>query len=390
MVSSNLQQLGLADRWSSTEKVAILVGPNGSGKSRFLRELVLQLRGERSLAIISNTAHDRFSGLRGLNRIAAGKGSYSPKNIVKRALGRTMDRPDSRFYQIGSILEYCGYRPRFGFLVDANPDTAHVDPRDYLFDPNDYDAFVGFLRRHNPERIFWVDQGDPAYSFSLGREFGAILRGEENLRRVGRLRGIQVFLERNDGNVIELLNASSGELSLISSLVFLVSSLGEDPVVIIDEPENSLHPRWQREYIDKILAAVSYRNATIIIATHAPLILIGALGTAPEIVSVFHIQDGFPNALDMQEARASAANVEGVLWRAFDVITPASHFVSEEMVGIVTQVERGEITRDGAIARVNEMASKSFDGQQLKFFDAVLDLIGQVDRQRRGTDSKDG
>ncbi|WHS32061.1 hypothetical protein QLQ09_08835 [Brucella sp. NM4] len=72
------------------------------------------------------------------------------------------------------------------------------------------------------------------------------------------------------------------------------------------------------------------------------------------------------------------------------MITPASHFVSEEMVGIVTQVERGEITRDNAIARVNEMASNSFDSQQLKFFDAVRDLIGKVDRHIRKADRNDG
>jgi predicted ATPase len=386
----NLQQLGIADRWPSTEKVAILVGPNGSGKSRFLRELVLQLRAERNLAIISNTAHDRFAGLRGLNRIAAGRGSYSPKNIVKRAVGKTIGSPDSRFYQIGSILEYCGYRPRFGFLVDADPYTARLDPNDFLFDPNDYDAVVGFLRRHNPKEVLWVEQGESAYSFSLGREFGAILRSEESLRRLGRLRGIKVYLQRNDDQVIELLNASSGELSLISSLVFLVSTLGADPVIVIDEPENSLHPRWQREYVDKILAAASYRNATIIVATHAPLIVVGALGTVPDIVSVFQIRDGFPHTLDMQEAKTSAANVEGVLWRAFDVITPASHFVSEEMVGIVTQVERGEISHDNGISRVDDMASNSFDGQQLKFFDAVRDLIGQVDQRRRRADKSDG
>jgi energy-coupling factor transporter ATP-binding protein EcfA2 len=116
VASSNLQRLGLANQWPSAEKVAILVGPNGSGKSRFLRELALQIRGDRDLAIISNTAHDRFSGLRGLNRISAGRGNRSPKSIIKRAIGRTIDQPDSRFYQIGAILDYCGYRPRFGFI----------------------------------------------------------------------------------------------------------------------------------------------------------------------------------------------------------------------------------------------------------------------------------
>ncbi|WP_280952230.1 AAA family ATPase [Rhizobium anhuiense] len=224
----------------------------------------------------------------------------------------------------------------------------------------------------------------------MGREFGAILRSEESLRRQGRIRGIKVFLERHDGEIIEFLNASSGELSLISSLVFLISSIGQEPVILIDEPENSLHPRWQREYLEKILAAVSYRDATIIVATHAPLIVTGALGTLPDIVTVFQIRDGEPSALDLKEAKASAANVEGVLWRAFDVITPASHFVSEEMVGVVTVVEHGEITRDSAVALVNDMARNSFDEKQRQFFSAVRDLIGQVDAQRREAEKHDG
>ncbi len=105
MASSHLGALGLADRWPATEGVAILVGPNGSGKSRFLRELAIQIRGDRDIAIISNTAHDRFSGLRGFKRISAGRGSTSPKSIVKRAIGRTIDQSDSRFFQIGAILD---------------------------------------------------------------------------------------------------------------------------------------------------------------------------------------------------------------------------------------------------------------------------------------------
>nr|WP_244474825.1 AAA family ATPase [Rhizobium sp. Root1240] len=224
----------------------------------------------------------------------------------------------------------------------------------------------------------------------MSREFGAILRSEDSLRRLGRIRGIQVFLERHDGEVIELLNASSGELALISSLVFLISSIGQEPVILIDEPENSLHPRWQRQYLEKIVAAVFYRNATIVVATHAPLIVVGALGALPDIVSVFQVQNGEPSALNLKEAKDTAANVEGVLWRAFDVITPASHFVSEEMVGVVTRVERGEMTRDSAIALVNDMAIKSFDERQRKFFKAVEDLIGQVDEQLHGIDKSDG
>ncbi|WP_085026143.1 ATP-binding protein [Ensifer aridi] len=389
MVTYNLQRLGLSNHSGTSENVAILVGPNGSGKSRFLRELALEARSERDVAIISNTAHDRFSGLRGFKRISAGRGGRSPKSIIKRAIGKTIDQPDSRFYQIGAILEYCGYRPRFGFLVDIEPRTAYLDPKDYLFDPNDYDAVSSFLSRHNAKDVLWVDQGESALSFSFGREFGAILRNEDNLRRSNRIRGIQVFLQRHDGETIELLHASSGELALISSLVFLISSAGNEPLILVDEPENSLHPRWQREYLEKILAAVSYRNATIVVATHAPLIVIGALGMLPDVVSVYQILDGAPSALDIKEAKASTANVEDILWRAFDVITPASHFVSEAMVGVVTKVERGEVTRDSAIALVNEMARNSFDERQQRFFAAVRNLIRQIDAKRQDDGERD-
>jgi predicted ATPase len=108
------------------------------------------------------------------------------------------------------------------------------------------------------------------------------------------LRGIRVYLERADGGRIEIQHASSGQLSLISSLLFMIVHAGEAPVVIIDEPENSLHPNWQREYVDKVLAALEYRSPTVIIAAHAPLVVTGALVSNPTSVRVFVIREGVP------------------------------------------------------------------------------------------------
>jgi hypothetical protein len=35
-------------------------------------------------------------------------------------------------------------------------------------------------------------------------------------------------------------HASSGQLALISSLLFMITTVGENLIIIIDEPENSL------------------------------------------------------------------------------------------------------------------------------------------------------
>src|SRR5688500_4727550 len=114
-----LELLGAANLKPTKEHVAILVGPNGSGKSNFLRALAEQVRPYRNLAVISNTAYDRFSGMRGIKRISASRSGRSPKGVIKLAVAESVDQPDSRFYNTGAILDYCGYQPRFGFRVQG-------------------------------------------------------------------------------------------------------------------------------------------------------------------------------------------------------------------------------------------------------------------------------
>lgn len=374
-----------------SEQVAILVGPNGAGKSHFLRRLASDLRYSRNVAVICNTAYDRFSGMRGITRISANRSARSPKTVVKLAVADTLDREDGRFYQIAKILEHCGYSERIGFKVEMKGWRKSPEPQQLLEaggDPRDIDLAVSFFERFDPNEILWVGERGRVLGFSQGREFASVLRLESALRKSRQLSDIQVYLERINGPIIELLGASSGELTLISSLLFLIANRDENPIILVDEPENSLHPNWQREYVDKLLNALEYRGATVVIATHAPLIVTGALANSRKLVSVFQIHEGDAKRIDLAGSARSSESIEAILWQAFNVITPASHFVSEELVGVVSQLERGEIGADAALVRVNEMDAHSFDPQQREFFDAVRKLIAKVvgERERRSDD----
>lgn len=378
-----LEELELESSYAGRDQVAILVGPNGSGKSNYLRGLAVGLRTKRDLLVISNTAYDRFSGLRGLKRVSASRSGRSPKSVLSRAVARALDAAESRFYEIGKTLAYCGYEPRVGFLPVAlrSPDfdvPAHDIDREFR-------DSIEILMRYSSAEILWIDERESAFGFSRAREFASVLNHEARLRADGFLKDIKVFLTRRDGIDIELLSASSGELSLISNLVFLASTSKEGSVILIDEPENSLHPSWQREYVDKVLEAVAYRGSTIVIATHAPLIVTGALVNYAHFLSVWQVEGGKPKRLKLIDPKRSAANIEGVLWRAFDVITPANHFVSEEVANIVAEVEQGTLTSDAAVAKVNAMDAQSFDSRQQEFFGAVRELIAKVDKGRRDT-----
>ena len=76
-----------------------------------------------------------------------------------------------------------------------------------------------------------------------------------------------------DGKAIPLTKLSSGEqhqLVLLYELLFLVP---QGSLVMIDEPELSLHVTWQRRFIDDIREPVRLRNFDVLIATHSPQIV---------------------------------------------------------------------------------------------------------------------
>ena len=76
-----------------------------------------------------------------------------------------------------------------------------------------------------------------------------------------------------DGKTIPLTSLSSGEqhqLVLFYELLFLVP---RGCLVMIDEPELSLHVTWQRRFLDDIREIVRLRNLDVLIATHSPQIV---------------------------------------------------------------------------------------------------------------------
>lgn len=75
-------------------------------------------------------------------------------------------------------------------------------------------------------------------------------------------------------NYFHLTDASSGELSLIFNLLSIAGEIENDSLILIDEPEISLHPEWQSEFfplLNKMFG--DYKGCHFIIATHSPQIL---------------------------------------------------------------------------------------------------------------------
>ncbi|HAO21259.1 MAG TPA: ABC transporter ATP-binding protein, partial [Desulfobacteraceae bacterium] len=90
-------------------------------------------------------------------------------------------------------------------------------------------------------------------------------------KKIDREKNEISFIQR-EKDIISPYQLSSGEKQI---LVILLSALIQDnkhSVMIMDEPEISLHTDWQESLIDNIRKL--NENAQIIIATHSPSIII--------------------------------------------------------------------------------------------------------------------
>ncbi|ELH4834945.1 AAA family ATPase [Vibrio harveyi] len=100
---------------------------------------------------------------------------------------------------------------------------------------------------------------------------------KENLIRAIRLnisRVESVILTNSEGKQFKFDDASSGERALLLLVCSIANSIKNDSVILIDEPEISLHPEWQENFLDLLNQAFKhFINCHFVIATHSPLLV---------------------------------------------------------------------------------------------------------------------
>ncbi|MUK67335.1 AAA family ATPase [Aliivibrio fischeri] len=119
-----------------------------------------------------------------------------------------------------------------------------------------------------------------------------------------------ITLRKNNSNQRLTLNdASSGERSLLLLICSIASQITNDSLILIDEPEISLHPEWQETFIDLLHNAFShYKRCHFIIATHSPLIISNLPESSCYILNMdentlFESKNYFNRSADFQLAR---------------------------------------------------------------------------------------
>lgn len=151
--------------------------------------------------------------------------------------------------------------------------------------------------------------------------------------------GMTLALSRqNDHSLIKFSALSSGEQQILLLFSKMVAGAGTSDVLLIDEPEISLHVRWQ-QLLPTCFSLIAQELSTqLIIATHSPTLISNAQDNISHCFLAKN-QQLFPIPPEKRHS------VETILLEGFETYTPHNREIAERCAALVAKTIRA-INRD--------------------------------------------
>lgn len=325
-------------------------------------------------------------------------GKASIRTLLFRSLSSLFDATDSsalRLSNIGAVFEFLGMRPMVNVIynfrarsllngiargVDLNTDDKlSYTQRRLLENISRSDATLSNLR--GPAQIALEKARRNRIETHADLETGfqdPLFLELQPLRRAGLLSMSGVEVELTDGGPTDLLQASSGQLSMVSALIALASAIKNGSLVLIDEPELSLHPEWQVKYIDLLLRTFArYHGCHFVVATHSPMV-ISELPEHAEVISLD--QEDLPSTKELQGQSA-----DYLLAEVFGAPTSKNLYVRDRIVIALRMIANGDVNSKAfgeALSDLRKFAS------ELEANDPAFELIKNVEEAAKDAGSE--
>lgn len=377
-ILNNNHNSELFEKSPTDEDVNILVGINGSGKSTYLNEVAkYHINRGKTVICIANTIYDKFN-IRGKNAriLKSSRGKNIAKYSIREIVKVLENNNEKAFFNLSTIFNYINFDPIIEFkVVNLNEEFREIIIESSIFNDAEKEDLLYFLNRSYENYLIennnsFIINFDRNYEFDAYKNvfFLKILNYESRLKKLKILKRIDIILSKD--NISFPFNlASSGELTLIASLFFIGINIDDNTVILIDEPENSLHPKWQIEYVKNISELFYFNQPKIVIATHSPLIINGSELNLSS-VNIFKGKT-FNN---FYKQTKEIKNVEQIYDNYFDVTTPENRFISQYIIEKFNLFIEKKISLKNFENIIKELIHNSYDEVQKEALYGIIDL----------------
>ncbi|MDP4282798.1 MAG: AAA family ATPase [Bacteroidota bacterium] len=157
-----------------------------------------------------------------------------------------------------------------------------------------------------------------------------------------RLEGIKIKKKETDSFGVQ--NSSSGEYHLLISLLGIFSRIQSNSIVLIDEPETSLHPNWQMRYINELKKMFKkYADCHFILASHSHFIISDLENTSSSVLALRSTENVSAKLL---KAKTYGWSAEEVLYEVFKVRTTRNSFLEYDLTKLISMVNKSSAEFD--------------------------------------------
>ncbi|MBS0044492.1 ATP-binding protein [Shewanella sp. M16] len=363
----------------------VIIGENGTGKTRLLNDILSTVRELKTEKIVQKnitlhyTEKDKsFSNIVAISTSLNDKLPFSDNNKfhddyyqycgiretsnaswTSSLMRKTIDNllvciEKNQSKQVKKILDFLDlssqFRITFKFKNIKNfdlTDCSGEDLHDFikLYSENTSRMQVDKIRSFSSEQAKSIienfiplvrkfDKNEYYIEVIVSNNTEGFVDAYENLdilRRVGLISSVSLSLSRTDRTSnYSFVDASSGEALLLHSLTAFIRYVSNNSLVIIDEPEISLHPNWQIKYFSLLNTMLSnVKNCHVIIATHSHF-LISELDKESSSLISLKVVNGKVEA-DNIVSSTLGWSPESILYRVFNVRTFNSLYLESDL-----------------------------------------------------------
>jgi len=172
-----------------------------------------------------------------------------------------------------------------------------------------------------------------------------------HLQRLDLLASATLLFKKGASSLeVSAQNLSSGEFHFLTTMIAIQASIKENALVLIDEPDTSLHPNWQMKYVDHLKSIFKkWNSAHFILATHSHFIVSDLEGESSTVIGLTgqtpHV------SIELFDYNTYGWSAEDVLYNVFDVASTRNKFVAEDIANILNQLSNGQKDKENIIPK---------------------------------------
>lgn len=332
------------------DKISILTGNNGTGKSRFFE------------MVSSTVSEDVQTGSSKFSQLVCFSGTHNdkyPRSVWSRSIEN--DKISYLGYRVGNnmISDIAPFRKIIHSILNidfdalADQSVRNIDAIKYCLEKIGISSTINLRLRYGKNK---KSELSGYISSDVPIDLLEIHRIEKRSEIISHLHdgslSVQTLSVDRMGSSFLLADLSSGERAYMIALFGAMFCVKPEALVLFDEPENSLHPAWQKSIIPDFQEVFKRRqiSVTTVLATHSPLI-----ASSPENKSTFTCN--FPSEQAWHPSDLNGKTSDAALKDQFDIYSSRSPEVIRLVQRILKFISKGDVRSPELLSSIDVLIS---------------------------------